>query len=54
MAVAAPDRPETRIEPGYRGFLAFCRLVGFDIEPYQRRIARAALYERLSRNAASP
>jgi phage terminase large subunit-like protein len=42
MALAAPERPETRIEPGYRGFLAFCRLVGFDIEPYQRGIARAA------------
>jgi phage terminase large subunit-like protein len=42
VPVAAPERSGARIEPGYRGFLRFCRLVGFDIEPYQRRIARAA------------
>jgi hypothetical protein len=42
VPVAAPERSGARIEPGYRGFLRLCRLLGFDIEPYQRRIARAA------------
>lgn len=27
--------------PGYRGFCAFCRTVGYDLRPFQRRIARA-------------
>lgn len=43
------DRPEAvssghrfEIEPGYDGFLAFAERVGLRLEPFQRRIARAA------------
>lgn len=31
----------TRFRPGYRGWLAFCRTLGEDVAPFQRRIARA-------------
>lgn len=41
MPTITPERPETRVEPGYRGFLAFCELIDFQLEPYMRRIARA-------------
>jgi hypothetical protein len=32
----------TAVRPGYRGFLAFADRVGLRLEPFQRRIARAA------------
>jgi hypothetical protein len=31
----------TPYAPTYRGFLRFCRAVGYDLKPFQRRIARA-------------
>ena len=42
MPTIALERPETRVEPGYRGFLELAA-AGLDLEPFQRRIARAAL-----------
>ena len=45
MPTIAPDRPETLIRPGYRGFLGFADMLGFDLQPYMRRIARAAFGE---------
>ena len=36
-----PDQGITTVEPGYRGFLRFCDLVGFGLQPYMRRIAKA-------------
>jgi phage terminase large subunit-like protein len=41
VATIAPKRPETAIKPGINGFLAFCELIDFALEPYMRRIARA-------------
>ena len=41
MATVAPKRSETAIKPGFGGFVAFCELIGFPLEPYMRRIARA-------------
>ena len=41
MAVIAPISPETAIRPGLNGFLGFCELIDFPLEPYMRRIARA-------------
>lgn len=41
MATIAPKRPETAIKPGYNGFLAFCELIDFELQPYMRRIGRA-------------
>jgi phage terminase large subunit-like protein len=40
LATIAPKRPETAIRPGLNGFLGFCALIGFETEPYMRRIAR--------------
>lgn len=34
--------PERAIRAGYDGFLALCERIGFEVEPFQRRIARAA------------
>lgn len=34
-----PSRRHT--PPGHRGFLTFCRQVGYQLQPFQRRIARA-------------
>lgn len=46
----ALERPKSRthsesarslaVEPGYRGLLAFCESVGFELEPFMKRIAR--------------
>jgi phage terminase large subunit-like protein len=41
VATIAPKRPETAVKPGLNGFLAFCELIDFELEPYMRRIARA-------------
>jgi phage terminase large subunit-like protein len=41
MATIAPKRPELAIKPGLNGFLAFCEAIGFELEPYMRRIVRA-------------
>jgi hypothetical protein len=41
VATIAPKRPEAAIRPGLNGFLAFCELIEFPLEPYMRRIARA-------------
>jgi phage terminase large subunit-like protein len=41
VAVITEKRPETAIKPGLNGFLGFCALIGFELEPYMRRIARA-------------
>jgi hypothetical protein len=38
VSTIAPER----ISSGYAGFLALCERVGFPIEPFQRRIAKAA------------
>lgn len=37
------DRPEPATRGGYRGFVDFCEQLGADLEPFQRRIARAVL-----------
>lgn len=42
MATIAPERPETAFKSGYKGFLAFCEAIGEPLEPFQRRICRAA------------
>lgn len=39
MATAIAD---TAIKPGYAGFLELCERIGFELEPFQRKIARAA------------
>jgi len=38
---AAPEAETARIRPGYRGFLGFCALVGVELAPFQKAIARA-------------
>ncbi len=43
MTTIALDRRETDVEPGYRGFLDLATAARLDLEPFQRRIARAAL-----------
>ncbi len=43
MPTIALERPETAVAPGYRGFLDLAEGAGLDLEPFQRRIARAAL-----------
>jgi hypothetical protein len=43
LTTIALERPETRVEPGYRGFLNLAEAAGLDLEPFQRRIARTAL-----------
>jgi phage terminase large subunit-like protein len=40
MPPIAADPVETAVAPGYRGLLRFCRLIGEDLEPHERRIAR--------------
>jgi hypothetical protein len=35
-----PERRETAIRPGLRGFEAFCELIDLPLEPYMRRISR--------------
>ena len=42
MAVIDADPEQTAVDPGYRGFLRFCDALGFELQPYMRRIARAA------------
>lgn len=37
------DRPEVAVEPGYRGLLALADVVGYRLEAFQRKIARAVL-----------
>jgi len=41
--IKSAGRPleKASFRPGYRGFLAFCKAVGYQIAPFQRRIARA-------------
>ena len=43
MQPVALKSAETGVEPGLRGFLDLCERVGFRPEPFQRRIAKAAL-----------
>jgi phage terminase large subunit-like protein len=40
MAATWPEPPQTLIGPGYQGFLRFCDMLGFPLQPYMRRIAR--------------
>jgi hypothetical protein len=42
-AVIVADRPEVAVEPGYRGRLALADVVGYRLEAFQRKIARAVL-----------
>src|SRR5215211_3575374 len=42
MPAIAEKPAEIAIKPGYRGFLAFCEAIGEQLEPFQRRICRAA------------
>lgn len=44
MSTATIDKPDAppKLRAGYRGFLAFAELVGLDLEPFQRKIAKAA------------
>jgi hypothetical protein len=39
--VIVADRPEVAVEPGYRGLLALADVVGYRLEAFQRKIARA-------------
>jgi phage terminase large subunit-like protein len=39
---ALAEVASTSVRPGYRGFLAFADQAGLRLEPFQRRIARAA------------
>jgi hypothetical protein len=43
MSAMAVESVRSAYNAGYRGFLGFCDLVGFELEPYMRRIARVAL-----------
>ena len=43
MQSVALNSPETGVEPGLRSFLDLCERVGFEPEPFQRKIAKAAL-----------
>jgi len=46
MTATATESVELEPIAGYGGFLDFARAVGLDLEPFQRRIARAALEAR--------
>lgn len=37
------ERPEIAVEPGYRGLLSLAEAVGYPLEPFQRKVARAVL-----------
>src|SRR5215211_7591123 len=41
MTTIAMKRPEPAVKPGFDGFCDFCELVGWPLERYMRRIARA-------------
>src|SRR4051812_15564313 len=41
-SVTTPKRSRQVLNPSYRGFLKFCAAVGFELEPQQKLIARAA------------
>jgi phage terminase large subunit-like protein len=43
MAAIAPERPETEVKPGFDGFLELAEAVGLNLEPFQRRVVKAAL-----------
>jgi phage terminase large subunit-like protein len=43
MTTIAPDRPEVEVKPGFAGFVQLAEAVGFNLEPFQRRIVKAAL-----------
>lgn len=43
MTTIAPERPETEVRAGFRGFVELAEAVGLDLEPFQCRIAKAAL-----------
>src|SRR5262245_2223427 len=43
MPAVASKPPETDLEPGFRGFLELCERVGFQPEPFQRRVARMVM-----------
>ena len=39
----APERSEVAVKPGFAGFLELAEAVGLALEPFQRRIVKAAL-----------
>jgi hypothetical protein len=43
MTTIAPKRPETEVKPGFAGFVTLAEAVGLNLEPFQRRIVKAAL-----------
>jgi hypothetical protein len=43
MTTIAPDRPKIDVKPGFQGFVELAEAVGLHLEPFQRKIAKAAL-----------
>jgi len=43
MTTIAPERPEIDVKPGFRGLVGLAQAVGLNLEPFQRRIVKAAL-----------
>jgi phage terminase large subunit-like protein len=43
MTTIAPERRKIEVKPGFAGFAGLAEAVGLDLEPFQRRIVKAAL-----------
>jgi hypothetical protein len=43
MTTITPEWPEVEVKPGFQGFVGLAEAVGLDLEPFQRRIVKAAL-----------